>query len=193
MSLDLKLSRGGVDFHLHCNLSVGVPLLDSFDQAVVELRSQLAALDSEDFELVDGQDSQAPDPASVASATPEPATSGSTSGGEGPSWGDRLEYARLCGEAACRVLAGQRGNWPSDLGHSLANRHYVLLRDCSGAVPAGGYTLYSRWADIKDLVQEVDPSSGRRTLANSSVFKAWPSLQEARVFLAATRVATRLP
>ena len=201
MGLDLTFSRGGVDITLHRALDShsSDSLVASFDLAVVELRSQLTSLvETEGFELVDGQSGSQglPSSSSDLGGTPAVGGSSSASGGieAGIGWGERAEYARLCGEAAARVLAGERGDWPRDLvGLALANpnRHYVLLRDKTGTVPAAGYALYTKWGNIRDQVQVTD-SSGKHHISDQAVFKAWPSMQEVKIFLAASRVDSRV-
>ena len=103
---------------------------------------------------------------------------------QGLPWEVRVAYATRHGQAAARVLRGVPADYPVSLDLLLKSRFYVLLRDKHGHSHAEHYTLFSRWGDVKPLVEDcvLEGSRRRWELGELAIFQAWPSKREAAAY-----------
>ena len=150
-----------------------------FDVAAAQLRGVIASADNSGFEAVDDATVAALGTGAVSGdlLVDLPISNGRVSV-------DRIGYAVGCGQACARLLEGQRADFPADVG-SQRPHFYVLIRDKDGARPDAGHRVFSRWCDIRPMVQDIHEASGARTLGHRAIFKGLPSQVEVDYFIRA--------
>jgi hypothetical protein len=109
-------------------------------------------------------------------ATPESATPAPL---VGDPWAAREAAAWAAGERVGRILRNERWGDPVPSASNLANARWVVLRSADNAVHSPAL-VFRRWSDAKAIVQD---SSRSGSFSKHSVFQAFPSEREARLFV----------
>jgi hypothetical protein len=180
-AVTVSVTVGGLSVSLERAFGGGVSALEAFEEAVEALRVHIPR--TEFVDESSGSEAGTSSGPRLRRAAGDPPPARPSEGGR-PGWAERLAFASASGTCAGARLAGRRRRRPADIGVGLCKVVYVLLRDRDGIRPLGGSREFSRWSDIRGLVEEelFEGSRQRTVLSDRAVFQGWPSRAEAKAY-----------